>query len=189
MKKLILLSVFTLLSIVGYSQVPTPNAANGSQYCVGTTKVYGDQPLTPGSTYSFAIVPAQAFTPITTGSQFQVTWNTPGVYTLTLTETNASGCQAVYTATVTVNNIGTATINPEQACEGSTALIPITGSNLGTNPVFSGTGVVGTNFDPTGLAAGNYTVNVTSTTASGCPITGTVIFVINPLPSGTLNSD
>jgi hypothetical protein len=189
MKKIILLSVFTLLSIVGYSQVPTPNAANGSQYCVGTTKVYGDQPLNAGSTYSFSIVPTQAFTPITTGSQFQVTWNTPGVYTLSLTETNASGCQAVYTATITVNNIGTATINPEQACEGSTALIPITGSNLGTSPIFSGTGVVGTNFNPTGLASGNYTVNVTSTTASGCPITGTVVFVINPLPTGTLNSD
>ena len=181
--------MFILLSIVGYSQVPTPNAANGSQYCVGTTKVYGDQPLTPGSTYTFAVAPAQAFTAITAGTQFQVTWNTPGTYTLTLTETNASGCTSTYTATITVNNVGIATINPEQACEGSTTLIPITGSNLGTNPVFSGPGVVGTNWNPSGLAPGSYTINVTSTTASGCPITGTVVFVINPQPTGTLNSD
>jgi hypothetical protein len=107
---------------------------------------------------------------------------------MTMIETNAAGCQFTTTAQITVQNIVQATVNPIVVCEGG-LVQNITGQNLGINPVFSGTGVSGTTFNPAGLAPGTYTITVTSQTANGCPVTGTGTVTVEPLPTGVIYTD
>jgi len=186
MKNLLFSIIILLTSLTAYCQVPTPNAANGQTVCPNETHFYGDQVIDPTSTYQFSIVPAQPFT--AASQQIQVTWATPGVYTMTMIETNAAGCQFTTTAQITVQNIVQATVNPIVVCEGG-LVQNITGQNLGINPVFSGTGVSGTTFNPAGLAPGTYTITVTSQTANGCPVTGTGTVTVEPLPTGVIYTD
>jgi hypothetical protein len=168
------------------AQTPTPNIANGQIVCVGEDKFYGDSPLNPTSTYLFTITPAQAF--IIIGQQIEVIWSTSGVYTMTMTETNLAGCQFTTTATITVKPNVLASITNSTICEDSPCF-PITGLNLGSNPVFSGVGVVGNTFCPNGLTPGSYVINVTGNTANGCPINGTGTITIAPLPTGVINTN
>ena len=147
MKNLFLLLIFILVNVTLFAQVPTPNAANGQIVCPNEVHFYGDQVVNSTSTYTFSIVPAQTFT--TVGQQIQVTWVTPGIYTMTMTETNAAGCQFVTVAQITVQPNVIATIDPIVICQDGADVV-ITGQNLGTNPVFNGPGVSGNVFDPTG---------------------------------------
>ena len=101
MKKIILTLILTVLSIVGYSQVPTPNPANGDFYCPNDVQVYGDQVIDPLATYSFTIVPAFPFNVISGGDQIEVTWTNPGVYTISITKTIGQ-CSSTAQATITV---------------------------------------------------------------------------------------
>lgn len=186
MKNLFLSLIFILLTTTVFAQVPTPNVADGQIVCPNETHFYGDQVVNPTSTYTFSIAPAQAFT--TVGQQIQVTWVTPGPYVMTMTETNAAGCQFVTVANIIVQPNVIATIDPIVVCQGGPDM-PITGQNLGINPVFNGTGVFGNVFDPTGLAPGVYNINVVSQTANGCSITGTGVVTIEPLPTGIIYTD
>ena len=186
MKKLLTTLIIVLIAMISYSQVPTPNPANGNFYCPNDIKVYGDQVIDPTSTYQFSIAPVQPFT--SANQQIQVTWTTPGVYTITMIETNAAGCQFTTTAQITVQNVVQATIDPIVVCQGG-AVQNITGQNLGSNPVFSGTGVSGTVFNPSGLNPGTYNITVTSQTANGCPIAGTGTVTVEPLPTGIIYTD
>ena len=61
--------------------------------------------------------------------------------------------------------------------------INLTSTPLGTNPVFAGTGVVGSVFNASGLATGVYPITFTSTDANGCPMTGNGSITITPPPS------
>lgn len=186
MKNLFLSLIFILLTSTVFGQVPTPNVADGQIVCPNEMHYYGDQVVNPTSTYTFSIVPAQAFT--TVGQQIQVTWVTPGVYTMTMTETNSAGCQFVTVAQITVQPNVIATIDPIVICQDGGDVV-ITGQNLGVNPIFNGTGVFGNTFDPTGLAPGVYNINVVSQTANGCSITGTGTATVEPLPTGIIYTD
>ena len=186
MKNLLFSIIILLTSLTVYAQVPTPNTANGQVVCPNETHFYGDQVISPTSTYQFSINPAQAFT--SANQQIQVTWTIPGVYTITMIETNAAGCEFTTTAQITVQNTVQATINPIVVCEGGSAQA-ITGLNLGANPVFSGPGVNGNTFNPAGLAPGVYNITVTSQTAGGCPITGTGTATVEPTPTGIIYTD
>jgi hypothetical protein len=103
-----------------------------------------------------------------------------GNYTLTLTATNASNCQATSTVSITVNAAPTITINPVSVCQGSTfdlsTVVSVTGASGGTG-VWSGTGVSGSNFVTTGLAVGTYSLTYTYTLQS-VDYTGTVNAVV-----------
>jgi hypothetical protein len=186
MKNLLLSLIFILVNVTLFAQVPTPNVADGQVVCPNEMHYYGDQVVNPTSTYTFSIVPAQAFT--TVGQQIQVTWTTPGVYTMTMTETNSAGCQFVTIAQITVQPTVIATIDPIVVCQDGADVV-ITGQNLGVNPIFNGIGVFGNVFDPTGLAPGIYNINVNSQTTNGCLIIGSGTATINPLPTGIIYTD
>ena len=186
MKNLLFSIILLLTCFTVNAQVPTPNVANGQSVCPNDVHFYGDQFIDATSTYQFNISPAQAFNVI--GQQIEVTWTTPGVYTITMIETNASGCEFTTTAQIVVQNSVQAIIDPITVCQDG-AIQNITGQNLGTNPVFNGTGVSGSTFNPSGLASGVYNITVTSQTANGCPITGTGTVTIEPLPTGIIYTD
>lgn len=189
MKKFILLTLFTLFCLVGYSQVPTPISVGNltTDVCLGTVKVYGDQPIDPAATYVFAVTGGETINLITSGDQAEITWDIPGTYTLTLTKT-LNNCVTTMSTTINVTNSATGTINPQTLCEGAGA-VPLTGVNLGNGVVFSGVGVVGTSFNSIGLAPGNYVVTATGTDANGCPVNSTGTITITPLPTIILNSN
>jgi hypothetical protein len=94
---------------------------------------------TPGSTYSWAITPGTsgvAWGLNATGNSASVAWNIPGIYTLSVVETNAEGCAgSARSVTVTVNPLPTATITGNTSvCQNSAApLITFTGTG-GTGP-------------------------------------------------------
>lgn len=189
MKKLILFLIFTAFSLLGIAQVPTPNPVAGitTSVCLGTVKVYGDQPIDPVANYTFSVNNGETINLITSGDQAEITWDIVGTYNVTITKTVA-GCVSTATTTVIVTNNPTGTINPLTFCENDSSQ-PLTGTNLGNNVTFTGIGVSGTNFDPTGLAPGTYTVTATGTDANGCTVTSTEIMTINPLPTIIFNSN
>jgi hypothetical protein len=186
MKNLVLSIIFILLCVSSYAQVPTPFAANGQIMCVGENHYYGDQVITPSSTYTFSITPTQPFT--IAGQQINVTWNTAGTYTMTMTESTAAGCLYTTTCVITVEPVVIALLNPIVVCQDGLPQT-ITGTNFGSNLLFNGVGVSGNIFNPTGLAPGVYIINSTSLTTNGCTIVGTTTATVNPLPTGIIYTD
>ena len=93
---------------------------------------------TPGSTYNWAISPGNSGTEWTitgTGNSISVDWNMPGVYTLSLIETNASGCQGLPVSVIVTVNPGPGVDDPadQAVCAGSlTAAVNFTGLVPGT---------------------------------------------------------
>jgi len=181
MKKVFISILLILLSTIIYAQVPTPNPANNTFYCLNEIQVYGDEVIDPLATYSFSIIPAFPFNTISNGDQIEVTWTTPGIYTIEITKTIGQ-CSSVGQAIINVYPPTNPTITVDALCQG-TGTINLTSNILGTNPVFSGTGVNGTTFDATGLAPGVYPINFTSTDINGCPMVGVGSITITPPPS------
>ena len=187
MKKLFLTLIILLLSSVLYAQVPTPFLANGQQKCLGSTVIYGPAIINPAYIYTYSILPAQTFTPIFGGTQIQVLWNVAGVYNISITATDANGCTSTSVSTVTIVPAVTITVTNQVVCQGSSAFALISNQ---AGVTWSGTGVVGNNFNPAGLAPGVYPVTATFTDANGCTGTGTGNITITPTPATPiLNSD
>jgi hypothetical protein len=189
MKKLIILTMFILLSVVGYSQVPTPNSVAGitTNVCLNTVKVYGDSPIDPAATYSFTVNNGETINLITSGDQAEITWDIVGTYTVTITKT-LNGCVTTATTTVNVTNTPSGVLDPITVCEGGSP-VPFTGSGLGTGVVYSGVGVSGSTFDPTGLGATTYTITAIGTDANGCQVVSTGVMTVTPLPTIIFNSN
>lgn len=110
-----------------------------------------------------------------------------GTYTVTLTVTSDNGCQDAATASVQVNESPTALFTATSACEGTATAFTNLSSGPGTL-TYSwdfGDGNSSTNANPTHLylAAGTYTVVLTTTNSNGCFDTHTVSVVVNALPT------
>lgn len=98
------------------------------------------------------------------------TFTTPGTYTVSLTASNAQGSN-----TSTQNNLITVNANPtvtldafseDSVCVNLTAVTMPTHSPTGGT--FSGTGVSGSNFDPSVAGSGNHTITYTYADVNGC---------------------
>jgi len=180
MKKIIFTIVLTILSLVSFAQVPTPNPANGNFYCPNEVQVYGDQTIDPLATYSFTITPAFPFNVISGGDQIEVTWTTPGVYTIEIEKTIGQ-CSSTAQATITIYPPTIPVVIVDVLCQGN-GTINLTANPIGTNPVFGGTGVTNGVFNASGLNPGVYPINFTSTDANGCPMTGSGSITVTPPP-------
>ncbi|GAB4250884.1 MAG: hypothetical protein Kow0079_04470 [Vicingaceae bacterium] len=120
-----------------------------------------------------------------TGTNFDPT-GLSGPYTLTYTVGTAP-CQESASLTITVNPDVDPTLNPtsQTVCEAA-GLVDLTTFEAGTTGgTWSGTGVTGTNFDPTGLS-GPYTLTYTVGTAP-CQESATLTITVNPDVDPTLN--
>ena len=159
---------------------------------------------TPGSTYYWAVTPGSSgleWTITGNGNSISVDWNVPGVYTLSVVETNSSGCQGLPVAVIVTVNPGPGVDDPadQAVCAGSpTAAVNFTGGVPGTvynwindtpsiGLAANGSGNISSfNAINTGNAPVVATITVTPTfTNAGITYTGTpqsFTITVNPLP-------
>ncbi len=178
------------------NQSPTQTVPAGSEPYLVT-------PAT-GSTFNWTITPGNSGTEWEingTGNSITVDWNLPGVYTLSVVETNASGCQGLTVSVVVTVIQGPAVDDPadQSVCSGSpVAAINFTGGIAGTvynwtndtpsiGLAATGTGNIATfNAVNSGTSPVVATITVTpSYTNSGVTYTGTpqsFTITVNPLP-------
>lgn len=158
------------------NDLPTVNAGTYAAVCQNSGGVTLNGGTPSGGSYSGTNVSGNTFTPSTVGSN-----------TINYSYTDGNGCSNLASTTITVNALPTVSINSvSPVCEGSTALISLSGSPSGGT--FSGTGVSGNSFDPTGLAANTYAISYSVTDANSCSNSASTNMVINPLPNVTFSN-
>ena len=112
------------------SQTPTQTVCAGNEPYLVTA--------TPGSSYNWSIVPGSSGTDWSIhgmGNAINVDWNSAGVYTLSVSETNTYGCSGVpVSVTVTVNPVPVINDPPDQNVNSGSPVnaITFTGSVSGT---------------------------------------------------------
>jgi len=178
------------------SQTPTQTVPIGNEPYLVTP--------TPGSTYNWSITPGSSGSEWSingTGNSITADWNAPGVYTLSVVETNAQGCNGLpVSVTVTVYQTPNVNDPPDQTvCNGSaTIAVNFTGAVPGTvynwinntpgiGLAASGSGNIASfNAINSGTIPVVATITVTpSYTNAGITYTGTpktFTITVNPLP-------
>ncbi len=148
-------------TVTGSNAVPNVSIAPPAQLsCTNSSVTLTASSTTPGVTYSW-------------GSPPQLSVNTPGTYTVTVTNPT-NNCTATSSVTVSGNNTPpTATLTATTiTCINPTSTITAT-SNAATATYAWSAGATGTGSTATTSAPGNYTVTVTNTT-NGCTSTAGV---------------
>jgi len=167
----IFLGIFLLTSSLMFAQT---NTSPFQTVCAGSVEPYLINPPTPGSTYQWSITGGGTIINGSTTDNITVNWGfTPGVYTVSVIETDANGCIGFpITVDVTVNPLPTATIATSQtACFGTTIPdLTAIGSNVTWYSDAALTVQVGTgnNFATGQSAAGVYTYYATQNDGNGC---------------------
>ena len=161
---------------------PLPTVTvNSSTICVGQQTAT----LTANGTISYSWTPATGLS-ATSGSL--VTGNPLTTQDYTLTGTDANGCFANATSTITVNSLPTVTVNSSTICVGQqTATLTANGAT--TYSWIPGTGLSSTTGS---VVTGNPTITqnytVAGMDANGCISGTTTAITVNPLPTITVNS-
>ncbi len=151
--------------------------------CASLTVKYTNQ--TPSATtYNWTFTggtPATSTDPNPT-----VTYSTAGTYSVVLTVSNANGSNSV-----TKNNLITVNANPTPSinnltnqCSDITA-VTLVGAPVGGS--FSGTGVTGSNFNPSVAGAGTFIITYSLTT-NGCTGTASTSVIVNAKPTPTITN-
>src|SRR5205823_1800863 len=96
-----------------------------------------------------------------------------------------NGCSASANTSITVNPLPVVTISPVAAMCINASAVALSGSPIGGS--FSGTGVVGNNFDPSVSGAGTFVVTYSYTDANGCSASANTSVTVNPLPVVTIS--
>jgi gliding motility-associated-like protein len=123
-----------------------------------------------------------------TGTNFSTVGQSIGTVQLTYTPL-VSQCAMNATATITLTGSITPTLKPATICQNNTALnLSTLNTSVYPNGTWSGTGVSGNNFTPTGLA-GSYTLTFTPTGYTCVNAATTPILVSSPIGFGNLKED
>ncbi|MEZ4845389.1 MAG: PKD domain-containing protein [Bacteroidia bacterium] len=111
------------------------------------------------------------------------TYSAAGNYVVSLTAKNANGCSNTYQQTVIISGTPTANFTANNACLGSAVTFTNTSVGGSSNWNF-GDGTSSGQFSPmhSYAAVGNYTVNLTVTSAQGCTSSTSKMVSVNPNP-------
>jgi hypothetical protein len=161
-KKWLMILVIAMIASLGAM------AQGGLAPLVGSTHTYT---VTATGTKAWTVSPASGYT-INSGaatSSVNITWTAAATYTLTFTETNASNCSTVKTATVVVapNSFDVFTASPIATCNAADGQANYTGPNATT--------------------AITYTVNMTTGNTSWSP-NWQFVFTLTPSSGATVAS-
>lgn len=172
MKKLLILLIITLSSLIGYSQVCSVNK------CINQPASAQVTTPQPGYAYNWSIVPALVFAGQGTSLiNIASVGNITQAYVITCVVTAANGCDTTITCTLNVIN-STAQLNLPSICRDN-GLVDLT---LYANPpggTFIGNGVVGNTFNPS-VGTTNITYNVVG--GNGCSATTNGVITVEPTP-------
>jgi predicted transcriptional regulator len=156
---------------------PLPNVSLGSflDLCEGDAAITLSGGSPAGGTYSGTGVSSGIFDPAVSGA---------GTFTIFYDFTDAIGCSARDSSTITVNPAPNSSISPDTAiCEGSNVNLVATG---GTNYLWSNAATTASiNVSPT--VTTNYFVTITS--ANSCAVVDSVEVTVNSLPAISTSSD
>ena len=183
-----LCSSTSLLSIVGYSLSTVTGTATPNVLCqYQTTTLFGSGAINYAWNSNRAL--PSSFLPLTSSS-LPFTFSLSGIYTFSLTGTDANGCQSTDTATVLVNPLPnvTATATPPVLCLYQTTSLLGSGA---INYAWNSNRALPSSFLPltssslpfTFSLSGIYTFSLTGTDAKGCQNTDTAKVTVNPLPN------
>lgn len=154
---------------------PLPNtslAAADNSVCIDAAQVTVTTSPTGGSLTGTGIS-GTSFDPSTAGT---------GTHTITYSYTDGNGCSAIAEDTVTVNALPnvSVTLADDVVCADATAVAITTSPTGGT---LSGTGVNGSEIDPTIAGIGTSNVSYVYTDANGCSNTSTADIEVLELPT------
>lgn len=161
--------------------------ANGCGGTATTTITVNPLPIVSAGTYSAVCqdAPNVSLAGTPAGGSFTGTGVTSGSFdpssgtqTLAYTYTDANGCTNSSTTSITVNPLPTVNAGTYSAVCIDAADVVLTGTPVGGN--FTGTGVTGSNFDP---SVGTQTVTYSYTDANSCSSSSTASITVNPLPT------
>ncbi len=109
-----------------------------------------------------------------------------GTHTITYTYVDGNGCSNTATNDINVIALPTVslTLTDDQECVTSTSVALGGGTPIGGT--YSGTGVSGTNFDPSAAGAGVHTITYSYTDGNGCENTATDNIIVFALPTVSL---
>lgn len=144
----------------------TPVAAitTSTTLCTGSNITFDGSGSTNSDSFSWTLTGGSPSSSTATGGT--TVYSAPGTYTVSLTTTNICGSDTE-TASITVNASPTASFSlaSDTACL-TGGLVGLSGTPSGGT--FSGTGVSGTNFDPSVAGIGTYTITYSYTDGNGC---------------------
>ncbi len=114
------------------------------------------------------------------GSDFDPSVAGVGTHTITYSYTDGNGCTGTSTTNITVNDLPIidAGVYPS-TCIGEPSLNLVGSPNGG---VFSGTGVLGSDFDPSVAGVGTHTITYTYTDALNCTNSSSTSIIVNDSP-------
>ncbi|MBL7813315.1 MAG: PKD domain-containing protein [Bacteroidetes bacterium] len=207
---------FTITHNVVVNPRPNPGISGQDTVCDGSTHTYTASG-TPGSTWLWSAI-GGTINGSATGSSVSVSWPTPGVQQLNLTETNTFGCSRTRTIKILVANQprlgdicadrkGTHQGNPDKPsqlaclCQWSTKVMQALDPNsqLLSNSIYTFQWIVtggtvvsgqGTNTASIQVGAGpTMTVTIIASNPFGCTDTQTCIYDVCPSPKASFKAD
>jgi serine protease len=142
---------------------PVATITAGTTVCVGSPFAYDGSLSTTVDDFSWSFTSGTPSTSTLTGGT--TSYASAGTYPISLVVSNSCGTNtATGSVTVNANPTPTFSFTSDTVCV-TAGIIPLTGTPAGGT--FSGTGVTGTNFDPS-TGAATYTVTYTYIDGNGC---------------------
>ena len=154
--------------------LPVVSVSSNKAICIGSATQ-----LTCSGGTSFTWSPS---TGLSNPNIFNPTANPSSLVTYTVTATNANGCSANATVSISVNSLPVVTASPDVAvCSGGSVQISASG---GVNYNWSPSGSLNNSavYNPVASPAGTTTYTVTATDVNGCSNTASTMVTINSLP-------
>lgn len=181
----------TFTSVVTVNPGAT-SSFNAAPVCRGTPTVFNNT-STGGSTYEWNFADGSPHSAVQNPTH---TYASAGLYAVTLTVTNASGCKFVSTHSVTVNVMPVVQFSAPSACLGvatnfNNSTTPTTNVNYSWNfgdPSVSNDTSNLSNPSYTYTSIGTYTVLLQVVTNAGCSAAVSHAVSVNPIPSMSLAS-